>query len=401
MLVLTMSTTLLAARVARADDDDPAKGKFTLEQATKGLSGSGPLTAKIETTLGTFTCELYDKQAPITVANFVGLARGVRPWKDPKTGQWVEKKPFYDGLIFHRVIPGFMIQGGDPLGVGTGNPGYRFEDEFSPDLKFDKPALLAMANAGPATNGSQFFITEGTPQHLTGRHTIFGLCEPASLVSKITGVEARPARQTGDRRRHEEGDDHRAARPRSPSAQVISGRMKHFVLDTNVLIHDPRAILQFADNEVVIPIFVLEEVDNFKKEASERGRNAREVARMLDGLRANGGRLSDGVPLPEGGGRAARRLGGALGADHAAREPDRRPPDPDGGAGRARREQGRADDLRHQGRQPAHPRRRARADGDGLRGRAHRHRRALLGDDRAAGRRAPTSTRSTRRARCR
>jgi len=160
----------LLARVARADDDDPAKGKFTLEQATKGLSGSGPLNAKIETTLGTFNCELYDKQAPITVANFVGLARGLRPWKDPKTGKWEEKKPFYDGLIFHRVIPGFMIQGGDPLGVGTGNPGYRFEDEFSPELKFDKPGLLAMANAGPATNGSQFFITEGTPQHLTGRH---------------------------------------------------------------------------------------------------------------------------------------------------------------------------------------------------------------------------------------
>ena len=140
VVLVSALATSLAAGAARADDDDPAKGKFTLEQATKGLTGSGPLTAKIETTLGTFTCELYDKQAPITVANFVGLARGTRPWKDPKTGKWVEKKPFYDGLIFHRVIPGFMIQGGDPLGVGTGNPGYRFEDEFSPDLKFDKPA---------------------------------------------------------------------------------------------------------------------------------------------------------------------------------------------------------------------------------------------------------------------
>jgi peptidyl-prolyl cis-trans isomerase A (cyclophilin A) len=192
VLALSMSTSLLAARVARADDDDPAKGKFTLEQATKGLSGSGPLTAKIETTLGTLTCELYDKQAPITVANFVGLARGLRPWKDPKTGKWEEKKPFYDGLIFHRVIPGFMIQGGDPVGVGTGNPGYRFEDEFSPELKFDKPGLLAMANAGPGTNGSQFFITEGTPAHLTGRHTIFGHCEPLSLVTEIAGVEKGP-----------------------------------------------------------------------------------------------------------------------------------------------------------------------------------------------------------------
>jgi peptidyl-prolyl cis-trans isomerase A (cyclophilin A) len=190
-LSVLLALSLVGIAAARSDDDDPAKGHFTLEEATKGLSGSGPLTAKIDTTLGTFTCELYDKQAPVTVANFVGLARGLRPWKDPKSGKWV-KKPLYDGLIFHRVIPGFMIQGGDPLGTGTGNPGYRFADEFSPDLKFDKPGLLAMANAGPATNGSQFFITEGTPEHLTGRHTIFGLCEPLSLVSKITGVERGP-----------------------------------------------------------------------------------------------------------------------------------------------------------------------------------------------------------------
>ena len=187
-LSVLLALSLVGIAAARADDDDPAKGHFTLEEATKGLSGSGPLSAKIDTTLGAFTCELYDKQAPVTVANFVGLARGLRPWKDPKSGKWV-KKPFYDGLIFHRVIPGFMIQGGDPLGTGTGNPGYRFADEFSPDLKFDKPALLAMANAGPATNGSQFFITEGTPEHLTGRHTIFGQCDPLSLVTKITGVE--------------------------------------------------------------------------------------------------------------------------------------------------------------------------------------------------------------------
>jgi peptidyl-prolyl cis-trans isomerase A (cyclophilin A) len=191
-----LALVLLAANaVARADDDDPAKGKFSLDEATKGLKGSGPLTATIETTQGTFTCELYDKQAPNTVANFVGLARGVRPWKDTKTGQWV-KKPFYDGLIFHRVIPGFMIQGGDPLGVGTGNPGYKFDDEIS-DLKFDSPGLLAMANAGKTadghgTNGSQFFITESMPSYLNGRHTIFGKCEPLSLVTKIAGVARGP-----------------------------------------------------------------------------------------------------------------------------------------------------------------------------------------------------------------
>jgi len=199
VLTLSASITLLAARTARADDDDPAKGHFTLDQATKGLSGSGPLTAKIETTLGTFTCDLYDKQAPNTVANFVGLARGTRPWKDPKTGKWVEKKPFYDGLIFHRVIPGFMIQGGDPEGTGRGSPGYKFDDEISTELSFNAPGLLAMANAGKrdghGTNGSQFFITEGKPEYLNGKHTIFGKCEPLSLIGKITGVERSP----GDR----------------------------------------------------------------------------------------------------------------------------------------------------------------------------------------------------------
>ena len=169
-------------------------GTFTLAEAIKGIPGpaSGPLQAVIETTKGKFTCELYDKQAPITVANFIGLATGKRAWLDPKSGKWVQKQPLYDGLIFHRVIPGFMIQGGDPLGTGTGNPGYRFQDEIAPDLKFDKPGLLAMANAGPATNGSQFFITEGTPTHLTGRHTIFGACEPIALVGEITRVKTGP-----------------------------------------------------------------------------------------------------------------------------------------------------------------------------------------------------------------
>ena len=189
-LVATLgASALLSLGGAARADEDPAKGNFTLEQATKGLPGSGPLAAKIETTLGTFTCEFYEKQAPITVANFVGLARGVRPWKDPKTDQWVTKKPFFDGLIFHRVIPEFMIQGGDPLGNGTGNPGYKFVNETSPDLKFDKPGLLAMANAGPNTNGSQFFITEGPRDSLNGGYTIFGLCDPVSLVTKIAAVD--------------------------------------------------------------------------------------------------------------------------------------------------------------------------------------------------------------------
>jgi peptidyl-prolyl cis-trans isomerase A (cyclophilin A) len=191
-------SAMLASSPARAEEADPMAGKFTLEQATKGLPGpaTAPLVATIETSKGKFTCELYDKQAPVAVANFVGLARGVRPWLDTKSGKWV-KKPFYDGLIFHRVIPNFMIQGGDPLGNGTGNPGYRFADEIAPELKFDKPGLLAMANAGKGpdgmgTNGSQFFITEGMPAYLNGRHTIFGHCDPLSLVTDITKVDRGP-----------------------------------------------------------------------------------------------------------------------------------------------------------------------------------------------------------------
>jgi len=132
--------------------------------------------ATIETSKGTIELELYADDAPETVANFTKLAAD----------------GYYDGLIFHRVIPGFMIQGGDPLGIGSGNPGYRFDNEISPDLKFDKPGLLAMANAGPGTNGSQFFITEGTPMYLNGKHTIFGKCDPLSLISKITGVDRGP-----------------------------------------------------------------------------------------------------------------------------------------------------------------------------------------------------------------
>jgi peptidyl-prolyl cis-trans isomerase A (cyclophilin A) len=191
---------LVSAASARAEEGDPNHGTFTLEQATKGLPGpaNGPLQAVIETSKGKFTCELFAKQAPVTVANFIGLATGKRAWLDPKTNKWVQKKPLYDGLIFHRVIPGFMIQGGDPQGTGMGNPGYRFQDEFSPDLKFDKPGLLAMANAGPATNGSQFFITDSTPSHLTGRHTIFGQCDPTSLVTEIASVPTGPANRPTD-----------------------------------------------------------------------------------------------------------------------------------------------------------------------------------------------------------
>ncbi len=150
------------------------------------------LYAVFETSMGKITCQLFEKEAPKTVANFVGLAEGTKEWTDPKTGQKVKRR-FYDGLIFHRVIPEFMIQGGDPTGTGMGSPGYQFEDEFSPNLKFDQPGRLAMANAGPNTNGSQFFITEVPTPHLNNRHTIFGQCiEGMDVVSKIARTPKGP-----------------------------------------------------------------------------------------------------------------------------------------------------------------------------------------------------------------
>ncbi len=143
------------------------------------------ITATFQTSLGELVVKLLPEKAPKTVANFVGLAEGTREWKDPNSGQTV-KRPLYDGTLFHRVIPDFMIQGGDPLGTGTGGPGYRFEDEIGPDNRFDRPGLLAMANAGPNTNGSQFFITEVPTPHLNRGHTIFGeVVKGVELVRKI------------------------------------------------------------------------------------------------------------------------------------------------------------------------------------------------------------------------
>ena len=129
--------------------------------------------AIVETNHGTIKIELFPNHAPKTVANFAELAQGTREWTDPKTGEQVSR-PFYDGLIFHRIIKDFMIQGGCPLGTGTGGPGYRFADEIHPELQFSKPYLLAMANAGRGTNGSQFFITLAPTPWLNGAHTIFG-----------------------------------------------------------------------------------------------------------------------------------------------------------------------------------------------------------------------------------
>jgi peptidyl-prolyl cis-trans isomerase A (cyclophilin A) len=158
---------------------------------------SPQLTATIDTSAGKLTCTLFPDKAPIGVANFVGLANGTKDWKSPVTHANKHGVPLYDGTIFHRVIPEFMIQGGDPAGNGTGDPGYTFKNETSPDLKFDRPGRLAYANSGPDTNGSQFFITEVPYPNLNGGYTIFGQCDDASvaLVKQI----ARMGRGPNDR----------------------------------------------------------------------------------------------------------------------------------------------------------------------------------------------------------
>jgi len=147
------------------------------------------LTATLQTNEGTVLVRLFPDHAPQTVRNFVELADGSREWTDPRTRQSTAAR-LYDGTVFHRVIPRFMIQGGDPLGTGTGGPGYQFADEIHPDLRFDRPYLLAMANAGPGTNGSQFFITVVPTPHLNGKHTIFGeVVDGRDVVDRISQAQ--------------------------------------------------------------------------------------------------------------------------------------------------------------------------------------------------------------------
>jgi len=167
-----------AAQTAPATKSVPAKPAATAPAEP---------TAVIRTTAGNLTCTLFPKKAPLGVANFIGLARGTKDWTSPVTGLKKHGVPLYDGTIFHRVIPEFMIQGGDAKGDGTGDPGYQFKNETSGDLLFDRPGRLAYANAGPDTNGSQFFITEVPYPSLNGGYTIFGQCDDASveLVKKI------------------------------------------------------------------------------------------------------------------------------------------------------------------------------------------------------------------------
>jgi cyclophilin family peptidyl-prolyl cis-trans isomerase len=184
-----LALSLAAAAAAPASSPATADGKDKAKNPV----------AIFHTTAGDLKCELFPGKAPKTVENFVGLATGTKEWTNPANGQKMTR-PLYDGTIFHRVIPNFMIQGGDPLGQGFGGPGYKFEDEFDSSLGFDRPGRLAMANSGPATNGSQFFITEVPTAHLNGKHTIFGQCDDKSvdLVRKIARMPAGPNNRPAD-----------------------------------------------------------------------------------------------------------------------------------------------------------------------------------------------------------
>jgi peptidyl-prolyl cis-trans isomerase A (cyclophilin A) len=203
LLALSIALTygIALGHPAHAEDTAPESAKTSKKAAvTKKKSDKKAdaaaekpaegTTAVIKTDAGDITVRLFADTAPKTVENFVGLAKGTKDWTDPKTGKKVTGKPLYNGTIFHRIIPDFMIQGGDPLGMGTGGPGYTFEDETKPTDKFDKPGILAMANAGPNTNGSQFFITVKDTPWLAGRHTVFGeVTHGMDVVMKIVKAE--------------------------------------------------------------------------------------------------------------------------------------------------------------------------------------------------------------------
>jgi peptidyl-prolyl cis-trans isomerase A (cyclophilin A) len=173
VIAIITPMTLLNAKTTTDEGVAKAKSEATPEQAVKDLKPGAGIYAVIDTSVGRIICKMFPDKAPIGVENFVGLAEGTKEFIDPKTHQKTKRR-FYDGLIFHRIIPDFMIQGGDPLGTGSGGPGYMFKNEISRDLKFDRPGRLAYANAGADTNGSQFFITHKATPWLDGGYTIFG-----------------------------------------------------------------------------------------------------------------------------------------------------------------------------------------------------------------------------------
>jgi peptidyl-prolyl cis-trans isomerase A (cyclophilin A) len=189
-LFLLLCAPLLAVGASAQSSSSLPDAPSTTAHEEAPTQPTGP-TVVFDTTMGRMVCRLFQKEAPVAVANFIGLATGMKTWTDPATNEKVAGKPFYDGTTFHRVIPGFMIQGGDRLGTGGGDPGFYFDDEFSPALRFDMPGRLAMANSGPNSNGSQFFITEAPVAELNGKHTIFGQCDAhaALIVSSIARVQ--------------------------------------------------------------------------------------------------------------------------------------------------------------------------------------------------------------------
>src|SRR5450755_1648047 len=181
-IVLLVATCAAGwSQTAPAAKTAPAKKPATAVAPKPAAPTAALPTAIIETTAGKLTCTLFPDKAPIGVANFTGLATGTKDWTNPSSGAKKHGVPLYDGTIFHRVIPSFMIQGGDPIGTGAGDPGYKFKNETSPDVTFDRPGRLAYANAGPDTNGSQFFITEVPYPSLNGGYTIFGQCDDAAV----------------------------------------------------------------------------------------------------------------------------------------------------------------------------------------------------------------------------
>jgi peptidyl-prolyl cis-trans isomerase A (cyclophilin A) len=192
LLASAFVTAFAVAAIAQepAKPAEPPLPDAPQATAAAMIHPNGP-TVIIDTSMGRITCQFFQQQAPKTVANFIGLAQGTKDWTDPTSKRMQHNKPLYDGTTFHRVIPGFMIQGGDPTGTGMGDPGYTFEDELDPNLNFDVPGRLAMANSGPNTDGSQFFVTEQAVESLNQHYTIFGQCDESSVlvVKTIARVE--------------------------------------------------------------------------------------------------------------------------------------------------------------------------------------------------------------------
>jgi len=190
---LAASAALVSFAQQSSNSEIPDAPQATPEAMTVP---NGPFVV-MDTSMGRITCQFYQKQAPNAVANFIALAEGTKDWTDPTTKKVMHHKRYYDGTIFHRVIPEFMIQGGDPTGTGMGDPGYAFDDEFDPGLNFDRPGRLAMANSGPNTNGSQFFITEQGYDSLNQHYTLFGQCDDASVA--VVKAIARVPRDSNDK----------------------------------------------------------------------------------------------------------------------------------------------------------------------------------------------------------